>query len=58
MPDDQQPAKAESYREQNLECAKIIAADPAKYPGIMQEWARLVLNPPDERTAPAVRRAA
>jgi hypothetical protein len=50
--------KAEFFREQNLQAAEIISADPNRYPGVMQEWARLVLNPPAERPAPAVRRAA
>jgi hypothetical protein len=27
----------------NLQAAEIIAADPVKYPGGAQEWARLVL---------------
>jgi hypothetical protein len=40
--------KAEMYHAGNLESARIIAADPGRYPGIMQEWARLVLNPPAE----------
>jgi hypothetical protein len=32
------------FDEQNLEAARIIAADPVKYPGGMQEWAALVLK--------------
>ena len=32
------------YDEQNLEAARIIAADPVKYPGGMQDWATLVLK--------------
>ena len=32
------------YDEQNLEAARIIAADPLKYPGGMQAWAELVLK--------------
>jgi hypothetical protein len=32
------------YDEQNLEAARIIAADPLKYPGGMQAWATLVLK--------------
>jgi hypothetical protein len=50
--------KAEFYRAANLEAARIIAADPHRYPGLMQEWAHLVLNPPAERTMPAIRRVA
>lgn len=33
----------ERYRAGNEEAARIIAADPAKYPGVMQEWAGAVL---------------
>jgi hypothetical protein len=29
---------------QNLEAARIIAADPVRYPGGMQDWATLVLK--------------
>jgi hypothetical protein len=47
----------ERYRTANLECARIIAADPVRYPGIMRERARLVLKG-SARTTPAVRRAA
>jgi hypothetical protein len=50
--------KLDAYRAGNIEAARIIAADPVRYPGIMQEWARMVLNPPAERTEPAIRRAA
>lgn len=32
------------FDEQNLEAARIIAADPMKYAGGMQEWAALVLK--------------
>lgn len=32
------------YDEQNLQAAHIVAADPLKYPGGMQEWAALVLK--------------
>lgn len=50
--------KAELYRAGNHETARIIAADPHRYPGAMQEWAAMVLNPQAERTAPGARRAA
>jgi len=50
--------KAELYRASNIEAARIITADPQRYPGLMQEWAAMVLNPPAERTAPTTRRAA
>lgn len=33
-----------AYRQCNLKAARIVAADPVKYPGIMQEWAELVLG--------------
>jgi hypothetical protein len=49
---------ADRYQAGNQTAAEIIAADPVRYAGIMQEWARMVLNPPAERTAPASRRAA
>jgi hypothetical protein len=29
-----------SFDRENVECSRIILADPAKYPGIMQECAR------------------
>ena len=50
--------KAELYRAGNLESARIIAADPHRYPGAMQEWAARVLSPPAERNCPATGRAA
>ncbi len=34
----------ETYERQNQEAAQIIAADPERYPGVMQQWARLVLQ--------------
>jgi hypothetical protein len=51
--------KAEYYTTANIECARLIAADPMKYPpgGLPAIWA-LVLKSPAERTAPATRRAA
>jgi hypothetical protein len=51
--------KAEFYRKENLGAARIIAADSAKYPAgsLPAIWAAMVLNPPAERTAPAIRRA-
>lgn len=35
---------AARYAEQNEACARIIAADPVKYPGLMQTWATIVLH--------------
>lgn len=53
-------AKAEIYRQSNEECARIIAADPERYPAgsLLAIWAELVLNPPEERTKPETGRAA
>jgi len=31
----------------NEECARVIAADPVRYPGIMQTWAQMVLSWPN-----------
>lgn len=50
--------KAEYYATANIECARLIAADPDRYPGLMQEWAAKVLNALAGRTATATRRAA
>ena len=36
-------ARAEVYRLANETAARIVLADPGKYPGVMQEWAGLVL---------------
>jgi hypothetical protein len=47
--------KAEFYREQNLDTARIIAAGPHRYPGLMQEWAR---RPSARCTEPAIRSVA
>jgi hypothetical protein len=49
--------RVDQYRAVNLECACIIAGDPVKYPGLMQEWARLVLDGV-EHERPAWRLAA
>jgi hypothetical protein len=52
--------KAELYRDRDgyLKAARIIAADPQRYPGVMQEWAAMVLQHDPEQTKPATRRAA
>ena len=34
----------DAYAADNLASARIIAADPDKYPGVMQTWARMVLD--------------
>ena len=39
-----EPRIADRYRETNETCARIIAAEPERYPGLPQEWARLVLS--------------
>ena len=44
-------AKVRQYDRQNAACAAIIAADPDRYQGLMQEWARKVI----ERQTPTVR---
>ena len=31
------------YAGENLEAARLIAADPERYPGLMTEWARRIL---------------
>lgn len=36
--------KLEAYTMANLEAARIVAADPERYPGLMQEWASAVLT--------------
>lgn len=45
--------KAEMYAEQNRRAARIILADPKRYPGLLQEWARIVLAAaaPERRVA-------
>jgi hypothetical protein len=54
----QKQKQADSYRAGTIEAARIIAADPDRYPGVMQEWAAMVLNLAAERTEPGIRRAA
>lgn len=34
----------QGYATSNLESARIVAADPAKYQGVLQTWARLVIE--------------
>ena len=43
-----------TFGEGNLESAEIIASDPERYGGIMQEWARRILeqNKPAEEEVP------
>ena len=52
--------QAETFRAGNIEAARIIVADVAKYPpgSLPAIWAVMILNPPAERTAPAARRVA
>lgn len=46
----------------NLEAATIIAANPEKYQGVLQEWADLILSkaaaPSDSEAGPLFRTAA
>jgi hypothetical protein len=35
--------RADNYERDNLRAARIILADPRRYPGLMTEWARSVL---------------
>ena len=55
-----QQRKAELYRAANVQAARIIATDPERYPGIMQEWAAKVLRTAGEVAVgtPTKRRAA
>ena len=53
--------KVEAYRQANEQCAAIVLAAVAKYGGeesLMVRWARLVLNPPTERSRPEIGRPA
>ena len=52
--------KAELFRGGNRLAAEIIAADPVKYPpdSLPAVWVAMVLNPPAERTEPAIGEAA
>lgn len=36
--------RIEQYRSANELSARVIAADPVRYPGLIQEWARAVLT--------------
>jgi hypothetical protein len=47
-----------TYTAGNIEAARIIAVDPDRYPGLLQEWARRVLSPSVRSTEPAIRRVA
>ena len=42
--------KLAAYRRGNLEAARIVAADPERYSGLMQEWAALVLSRAEKTT--------
>jgi hypothetical protein len=35
---------AAKFDEENLRAARIVAADPVRYPGLMQEWADMILS--------------
>lgn len=47
---------SEQYAIDNRQAAVIIAAQPARYPGVMQEWARVILAQPAPSAAAAVKR--
>lgn len=32
------------YARANRQCAEIIVANPVRYPGLMQDWARAILS--------------
>lgn len=50
---------ADRFTEQNHDAAQIIVADPERYPGMMQQWARLVLErSSDQRPAKECRLVA
>lgn len=60
MANKRRPA-AKDYQAANRECAEIILRDIERYRGeksLMVWWARRILNPPAERTKPALRRVA
>jgi hypothetical protein len=52
--------RLKGYLAANLECAKIIAQDPAKYPpdSLPAIWAAMVLAKAAKQPEPATRRAA
>ena len=37
-------SQTKQYDARNVESARLIAADPVKYPGVMQAWAQLILQ--------------
>lgn len=43
--------RIEEFERRNLEAAGLILDDPGRYPGLMQEWAMLVV----ERAKPTMR---
>jgi hypothetical protein len=45
------PKATRLYGVGNLQAARIIAADPGKYQGILQTWARLII----ERAQPTIK---
>jgi hypothetical protein len=51
---------ADYYRAGNLECARIIAAEPERYGGLLAEWAELVIEkskPRDRECGPLFKAA-
>jgi hypothetical protein len=45
--------RLEDYQAANLRCARIIAADPRRYRGLMRDWAARVLSCEPNKTFPA-----
>jgi hypothetical protein len=50
------------YQQQNEMAANLIAADPVRYQGVLQEWADLILSkaahPDDSEAGPLFKRVA
>lgn len=42
--------QTQHYRKQNLEMARIIIAEPLRYPGLLQLWAEMILARAGETT--------
>jgi hypothetical protein len=53
--------KTDAYQAGNRETAQIVLADVRRFGGeeaLLVQWARLVLNPPTERSRPEIGRPA
>jgi hypothetical protein len=54
-------AQKKGFDAANLEAARIIAAEPGKYPGLMAEWSKAILpadDAPEYDEMPLFRRSA